>query len=54
MNFKDFLDQRCPTGGLRETAGPRPVITRPAKLFVTTCSFISFIQKYLKKIVIFI
>jgi hypothetical protein len=29
------LRQRGPTGGPRATSGPRPLVTRPSKLFVT-------------------
>jgi hypothetical protein len=32
--FVDKLCQRGPTGGPRVTSGPRPLVTRPAKLFV--------------------
>jgi hypothetical protein len=47
------LGQRVQTGGPRATSGPRPLVTRPAKLFVNLLlvnksSFILFRPKDLK------
>jgi hypothetical protein len=48
------LHQRDPTGGPRATSGPRPLVTRTAKVFVdlllvTKSPFISFTPEDLKK-----
>jgi hypothetical protein len=48
------VNQRGPAGGPRATSGQRPLVIRPAKLFVnlllvTTSSFIFFTPKDLKK-----
>jgi hypothetical protein len=53
------LEQCDPTGGPWATTGPRPLVARPAKLFVnlllvTTSSFIFFAPKDVKKSVILI
>jgi hypothetical protein len=52
----DFnLTLECgPTGGLRATSGPRPLVTKPAKLFfnvllVPGSSFIFFARKDFRK-----
>jgi hypothetical protein len=55
----DPISQRDPTGVPRATSGPRPLVTRPAQLFVNllllaTSSFIFFTPKDLKKVVILI
>jgi hypothetical protein len=53
-NTSDTVNQRVPTGGPRAISGLRPLVTRPAKLFVNvlpvaTSSLIFFTPKDSKK-----